>query len=146
MIKAKPIIKDKFWILQDEQKKIGSVEQSKNGYVVQINGNQNLFKNLKTISNQINVVFENSLKNKVNSEFQVNGFPTDSKPYNPVYNVKERLPIFTKKNKSKSWYAAGYYMISINGNTEVHFCPKLILLQRYEYKGPVYTPDGFEYK
>ena len=51
-----------------------------------------------------------------------------------------------KKRKSRSWYAAGYYMLTIGRKSKVVFCPKLILLERYGYFGPVKEADGFYYK
>ena len=146
MITAKPIVKNKFWILQQDNRKVGTVEQESQGYVVRINDTADSFKTIKTIKNRTNIVFEDAAEKKKSFENQVNGFPTDSKPHNAVYNVKQRLPLFTKKPKSKSWYAAGYYRVTVNGNTQTLFCPKLILLQRYDYIGPVKTRDGFEYK
>lgn len=146
MITAKPVIKNKFWILQNEEGKVGTVEKSKSGFLLRANGFSEEFKTIKTIKNKTNIVFEDSTDQKEFFENQINGFPTDCKPHNPVYNVKERLPIFTKEEKSKSWYAAGYYRITVNGKTETMFCPKLILLQRYDYIGPVKTRDGFQYK
>jgi len=146
MITAKPIVKNKFWILQQDDQKVGTVEHDRTGYIVRINDTADSFKTIKTIKNRTNIIFEDSVEQKQRFENQVNGFPTDSKPYNAVYNVKERLPLFTKKDKSKSWHAAGYYRVTVNGNTETVFCPKLILLQRYDYNGPVKTRDGFEYK
>ena len=146
MITAKPVIKNKYWILQENDLKIGTVEKNKQGFLVRTKDTAEEFKTLKTIKNKTNIVFDNPAEKQKVFDNQVNGFPTDSKPYNAVYNVKERLPMFTKKNKSKSWYAAGYYQVTINGKTEIMFCPKLILLQRYDYFGPVKTRDGFEYK
>lgn len=146
MITAKPIIKNKFWILQDDKGKIGTVENTRGSYIVRAYDKQAEFKTIKTIKNRTNIIFEDAPKAKFNPEFQVNGFLTDSKPYNAVFDVKRRLPLFTKKNKSKSWYAAGYYQIDINGSKETHFCPKLILLQRYDYIGPVHSKDGFTFK
>jgi len=146
MITAKPIVKNKFWILQDKDGKIGTVEKSKKGFLLQANGVSEEFKTIKTIKNKTNIVFETPAEKQKTFENQINGFPTDSKPHNAVYNVKQRLPIFTKKEKSKSWYAAGYYRVTVNGKTEIMFCPKLIMLQRYDYIGPVKTRDGFEYK
>jgi len=146
MITAKPIIKNKFWILQDDNGKVGTVEKSQQGFLLRANGFAEEFKTIKTIKNKTKIVFEDAVKQKETFENQVNGFPTDSKPFNAVYNVKDRLPIFTKEDKSKSWYAAGYYRVTVNGKTETMFCPKLILLQRYDYIGPVKTRDGFEYK
>lgn len=146
MITAKPVVKNKFWILQDDNGKIGTVEKNRSGFVVRTKDHAEEFKTIKTIKNVTNIVFEDPAKKKKEFENQVNGFPTDVKPLNAVYNVQERLPLFTKKDKSKSWYAAGYYRVTINGVTEIMFCPKLILLQRYDYFGPVKTRDGFEYK
>lgn len=146
MVIAKPIVNNKFWILQEDNRKVGTVEHDRNGFVVRYNDKQAEFKTIKTLKNATKISFEDSIKREKQFENQVNGFPTNSKPYNAVYNVKERLPIFTKKNKSKSWYAAGYYQITINGKTTIEFCPKLILLQRYPHIGPVRTPDGFVYK
>lgn len=146
MITAKPIVKNKFWILQDDKGKVGTVEKNNQGFLLSAHGVSEEFKTIKTIKNRTNIVFEDAIETQKTFENQVNGFPTDGKPYNAVYNVKDRLPLFTKKNKSKSWYAAGYYRVTVNGNTETVFCPKLILLQRYDYFGPVKTLDGFEYK
>lgn len=146
MITAKPVIKNKFWILQDDTGKVGTVEKNKQGFTLKAGSVQEEFKTIKTIKNKTNIVFEDDNSKKEQFENQVNDFPTDSKPFNAVYNVKDRLPIFTKEEKSKSWYAAGYYRVTINGKTEIIFCPKLILLQRYDYIGPVKTRDGFEFK
>lgn len=146
MVTAKPIVKNKFWILKEEDRKIGTVEKDKKGFVVRIADQQAEFKTIKTIENKTNITFEEFVNQKKTKGYEVNGFLTDNKPYNAVYNVKTRLPIFTKKTKSKSWYAAGYYKINIKGKEKIIFCPKLILLQRYPYMGPAHSPDGFEYQ
>jgi len=146
MITAKPVVKNKFWILRENDQKVGSVESNGNGFLVRMYNQESQFKTIKTIKNRTDISFEDAPERKRAQGFEVNGFLTDTKPHNAVYNVKHRLPLFTKKTKSKSWYAAGYYQITINGTTEVHFCPKLILLQRYNYRGPVHEPDGFYYK
>ena len=116
MVTAKPIVKNKFWILKEDNQKVGTVEKnSANEFVVSMNNAQTDYKSIRTLKNHTNIVFEeyNRIKDKQN---QVNGFPTNGYPHNAVYNIKERLPLFTKKNKSKSWYAAGYYQITINGD------------------------------
>ena len=145
MVTAKPVVKNKFWILRDDDGKVGTVEKTRNNFVVRIADQETEFKTIKTIENKTNITFEEFAKQQKKAGHEVNGFLTDSKPHNAVYNVKERLPIFTKKNKSKSWYAAGYYKINIKGKEKIVFCPKLILLQRYPYLGPVRSPDGFTY-
>jgi hypothetical protein len=69
----------------------------------------------------------------------VHGYPTSSVPYNPMYDVKNHLPLFTKSNKSKSVYCAGYYIIKFDKGWVKSFCPKLITIERYQYEGPFKT-------
>ena len=43
---------------------------------------------------------------------------------------------FTKSEKSKSLYCAGYYIIKFDKGWVKSFCPKLITIERYESRGP----------
>jgi hypothetical protein len=56
-----------------------------------------------------------------------------------MYDVKRKLPLFTKSEKSKSLYAAGYYVIQFEKGWVKSFCPKLITVERYVTKGPFKT-------
>jgi hypothetical protein len=56
-----------------------------------------------------------------------------------MYDVKRKLPLFTKSKKSKSAYCAGYYIIRFDKGWVKSFCPKLITIERYEFKGPFKT-------
>ena len=56
-----------------------------------------------------------------------------------MYDVKSKLPLFTKSEKSKSLYCAGYYTIRFEKGWVKSFCPKLITVERYEYRGPFKT-------
>ena len=147
MILAKPVIANKYWILKENDQKIGAVEASDAGFTVRMYNDQQQFKTIKTLKNKTTIIFEEPpARKKSNKEHAVNGFATGSTPYNAIYDVQRRLPIFTKKKKSKSWFAAGYYQIEINSRWETYFCPKLILLQRYDYRGPVHSPDTFSFQ
>lgn len=53
-----------------------------------------------------------------------------------MYDVKRKLPLFTKSEKSKSAYCAGYYIIKFDKGWVKSLCPKLITVERYEFKGP----------
>jgi hypothetical protein len=72
-------------------------------------------------------------------KFDVHGFPTSVKPYNTMYDVKRKLPLFTKSEKSKSSYCAGYYIIRFDKGWVKSFCPKQITIERYKFKGPFKT-------
>jgi len=69
----------------------------------------------------------------------VHGFPTSCTPHNPLYDVKQKLPLFTKSTKSKSLYCAGFYIIRFDKGWVKSFCPKAITVERYPYKGPFKT-------
>ena len=143
---AKPIVNGKFWVIKQNNQKIGSVEKDNQGYFVTTNKGNARFKTIKSLRDVTKILFEDEVERIQYPENQVNNFPTDCKPYNGVWDINQRLPIYTQERKSKSWYAAGYYMVSINRKTKVMYCPKLIILDRYGYVGPVREPDGFYYK
>ena len=45
-------------------------------------------------------------------------------------------PHLAKSFKSKSLYCAGYYIIKFDKGWVKSFCPKLVTLETYDYKGP----------
>jgi hypothetical protein len=59
-----------------------------------------------------------------------------------MWDVKHRLPLFTKENKSKSWYAAGWYAVKQHRAWRLLRNPKLIVLERYQYQGPFHTQES----
>jgi len=75
----------------------------------------------------------------LDKNYIVYGFPTSVNPYNTMYDVKRKLPLFTKSEKSKSAYCAGYYIIRFDKGWVKSFCPKLITVERYETRGPFKT-------
>ena len=143
---ARPVVAGKFWIVKEQDQKVGSLEKAKGGYVLRTNNGVTNYKTIGALRDIAKISFENAQEKISNPEFQVNGYETDAKPYNAVYNVKTRLPIYTKEPKSKSWHAAGWYEIVVNDKATIEFCPKLILLERYPYRGPAMTADGFIFK
>jgi hypothetical protein len=56
-----------------------------------------------------------------------------------LFNIQKKLPLFTKSKSSKSLYCAGYYTIKFEKGWVKSFCPKLITIERYEYRGPFKT-------
>jgi hypothetical protein len=144
-IHAKPIVDGKFWIVEQNGNKVGVLkitEQKK--YVFSSKNSITTFENKKkiveqfgpgffvkktTVSEPVDVISDNSVYN----------YPTSTAPYNPLYDVKRHLPLFTKSNKSKSIYCAGYYIIKFDKGWVRSFCPKLITIERYEYEGPFKT-------
>ena len=53
--------------------------------------------------------------------------------------AKPLAEIYSKTPKSKSLFCAGYYIICFEKGWRKAYCPKLITLQRYPFKGPIKT-------
>lgn len=137
---AKQVLKNKYWIVEQEGTKIANIQAVDDGGFVYVYGeNRRRYPSIKLLSMEHNVYFEKSIidgSKHSNSEFSVYGYPTICKPQNPLWNLKHRFPVFTKTKKSKSYFCAGHYLIKFNEVWIKSFCPKLITLNRYDFKGP----------
>ena len=133
---AKPVIKNKFWIVENDGQKVGTIQALDDG-VVLVRGNlSEKFASFKLLSSKHNIVSTKNTKAKKVDPNQVHDYPCDSFPYNPIFDLKLRLPLFTKEPKSKSYYCAGHYLINIEGEWSTVFCPKKIVLSRNDFFGP----------
>lgn len=145
-IKAKPVLKDKFWIVEEEGVRVGTLSKNDEGFVVSSKGKIDFYKTENQLKKKFGKGFlvANITENNSDAKLEVHGFPTRSTPYNSMYDIKRKLPLFTKSEKSKSVYCAGYYLIKFNVHWLKSFCPKLITVERNEYLGPFKT--DFEMK
>jgi hypothetical protein len=141
---AKPVIDKQFWILQDGNQKVGNIEACAGGYQVKIRNEITQFKTIRMAAQRVNIEFEISPKVQKPTEpcYLVHGYPAQGKAYNPVWDVIQKLPIYTKTKKSKSWFSAGWYRVKKGRNWTTVQDPKLIVLQRYSYQGPFYTKES----
>lgn len=140
-IVAKPVIDKQFWILQKDNEKIGNIEACAGGYQVKINNQVAQFKTIKLAARTANIEFEPAVKRtkpKINID-HIHGYPIVGRVYNPMWDVSQQLPVYTKANKSKSWFAAGWYNVRKGRHWKTVQGPKLIVLQRYPYQGPFYS-------
>jgi len=140
---AKPIVKDQFYVLTQGDRKVGNIEATGDGFAVRINNQTIPFKTMAMIRKQVDIEFL-AVGNKPSREpatYQVQGYPAGSRVYNPIWNVQHKLPLFTKNNKSRSWYAAGWYQVKQRRTWSIVQSPKLITLERYPYQGPFYTRE-----
>ena len=99
------------------------------------------FDNTKQMSKKLGkIIWDDNVEKKIiSSEKIVHNFPTSVTPFNTMYDVQRKLPLFTKSVKSNSLYCAGYYIIHFDKGWVKSFCPKMVTLERYEYKGPFKT-------
>ena len=139
---AKPILKDKFWIVENNGDRVGTLSWNDDRFMFSNNVETCFFDNKKQINNRFGFVVWGEEENKIKVSTEDNiahGYPTSVKPYNSMYDVKRKLPLFTKSEKSKSLYAAGYYIVHFEKGWVKSFCPKLITVERYETRGPFKT-------
>ena len=141
-IKTKTILKDKFWIVEDEGVRIGTLSISEDKFMFSSPEGTKYFDSERALKKTFGkdvLISEvtNTLDIAVDKE--VYGYPTSTEPFNPLLDVKRRLPLFTKSDKSKSLYCAGYYIIQFDKGWVKSFCPKLITVERYSYQGPFKT-------
>ena len=143
MIIAKPVIPNQFWILKENDQKIGNIEANSNGFSVKIGNQVQSYKSINTIKQKVAIDFEPTVKKKnvTSSSNKIHGFPTSGKAHNAIFDVKHQVPLWTKEPRSKSWYAAGWYQVKQGRHWETVLCPKLITLQRYPYAGPFHTKE-----
>lgn len=142
MIEAKTVVPDQFWILRQNDTKIGNIEAINGRYEVTVNGRSVVVNNLRSFAEDFDIDFMDIVEDRNNEvPSTVNGYPTSSQAYNAVFDVKHQLPLWTKDPRSRSWLAAGWYRIKQHRDWKVIFCPKLIFLTRYKYQGPFKSLD-----
>ena len=140
-IKANTVLKNKFWIVEDDGKKVGTLSHSDDRFLYSCNNQTYFFDNQKQISKKLGkIVWDDKVEKTITpSEKIVHNYPTSVTPFNTMYDVQRKLPLFTKSVKSNSLYCAGYYIIHFDKGWVKSFCPKMVTLERYEFKGPFKT-------
>ncbi len=145
-VKAKTLVKDKFWIVEENGHKLGTLQKKDdNGWIFLSKADkrqvyhtqESLFQRFGVGIFSHDIVLDKPETEEEDDIFSVHGYPCSQKPYNPMFDVQKQLPIYTKTPKSKSLFCAGYYIICFEKGWRKAYCPKVITLQRYEYKGPI---------
>lgn len=139
---AKAILKNKFWVVEDQGSKIGTIQAVEDGGFVYVhNETRERFPSIKLLSKTYNLKFDNTLpkKEKSKDNHEVYDYPVSNTPWNKLWDVKHQFPIYTKTKTSKSFYCAGYYIIQFNNGWVKSYCPKFITLNRYPFRGPFKT-------
>lgn len=140
-IKAKPVLENKFWIVEEQGVRVGTLTKDNDSFVYSKQGEVQFYNTENEVAKTFGKDFLTAkiTVDTVEQELNVHGFPTRSVPYNSMFDIKRKLPLFTKSEKSKSVYCAGYYLVKFNVNWLKSFCPKLITVERNEYMGPYKT-------
>jgi hypothetical protein len=142
VLTAKQVVQNKFWIIEMGGEKVATLQASPTGLVLCNKDSREEFATIENLTDKYDIVFDSGVakptkkKDESSSKHLVNEFPVHSKPYNIVFDIKRQIPLFTKNEKSKSFYCAGYYIIQFKKHWTRSFCPKSITLARYPFKGP----------
>ena len=136
MILAKSVIKDKFWILEENAKRVGMMNFKDDNYIVNIKRKDYVAhdeEELKGLGIQFVV---RDLTH--GGHLEVMGFPTDQEE---VFNIKEvdGYPTFTKKAASKSVHVAGWYGLKFKNGWVCSLCPRLSTITTNQHVGPFKT-------
>ena len=146
-VKAKTLVKDKFWIVEEHGQKLGTLQKKDdNGWIfLSKKDHRQVFHTQESLFTRFGFnIFEKTSTPEEpiieqTDNFEVHGFPCSQHPYNPMFDVQKQLPVYTKTPKSKSQFCAGYYIICFEKGWRKAYCPKMITLSRYKYKGPIKT-------
>jgi hypothetical protein len=138
---ATPVVKNKFWVVEKDGKQIATIQTSPIGVTYVHNEKREQFVSIKLLKAKHNISFLKgpSRKKKSDISHEVSSYPCDHVPHNALFNVAMKLPVYTKTKKSKSFFCAGYYLIRFNNGFVPSYCPKLITLNRYEFRGPFHS-------
>lgn len=140
---AKTVVKNKFWIVEEDGEKIATIQKHNDGISYVENDQRYQFDNIDLLKNHYNLRFDRPpAKTAKPQSNEVYGYACDSSPHNLVWDIKHRVPLYTKSSKSKCFYAAGYYVM----DKEIVFCPKYIFINRVSFSGPYYTKEEAEAK
>ena len=149
------IIKDKFWILEDAGVKLGTIRQedSTSNFEVIMRSKGVEYLDLDALTTKYGkTILEPKLVKKIDSvEYgkaldEVNGYPCKHKACNAGMEEKsgKQIPVYTKSDTSKTYYAAGYYGLHFSGVWRNTYCVKLETLANYEFVGPFKTKTELE--
>jgi len=138
-INAKEVLKNKFWIVEENGQSVGTLSANEECYTYSCKTGTQVFPTMNQLKKHLGKISWSVADKNTKQEFEVHGFPTSCEPFNQMYDVKRKLPLFSKSNKSKSLYCAGYYTIHFEKGWVKSFCPKLITIERYEFSGPFKT-------
>lgn len=140
---AKPIVDGKFWIVEQDGEKVGTLHKKENNkFMLSSKSGHHFFGRKEELIKAFGKDFFGAKIETTVSSIEVRdvyGYPTSCYPHNPMFNVQKKLPLFTKSQDSKSIFCAGYYLIHFNKGWLKAFCPKLITIERNESRGPFKT-------
>ena len=140
-IKTKQLLPDRFWIIEHNGSRIGTIQRhDSNQFIITGTDSSVATLTLNEVTEKFDL-FSDAVADTVEVEApkECYDYPTKHIPYNAVYDVQHKLPLYSKSPNSKNMYAAGYYCVKFSKGWVKGFCPKLSTILENEYEGPFKT-------
>ena len=104
---AKPIIENKFWIVEKDGTKFATLRKDDdNRFVMSNELGVKIYDTKESLTRQFgNNFFVAKIIKEANNSLpnEVHGYATSTAPHNAMYDIKRKLPLFTKSSDSKSF-------------------------------------------
>ncbi len=140
-IKTKQLLRDRFWIIEHNGSRIGTIQRhDQNQFIVTGTDSSVTNCTLEEIEDKFDL-FDTTdvVEHKQDLVKEVYGYPTKHAPYNAVFDVHHKLPLYSKSPNSDNMYAAGYYCVKFPKGWVKGFCPKLSTIAENDFEGPFKT-------
>jgi hypothetical protein len=133
MIIAKPVIKEKFWILEEQGNRVGMMNFTDGDFFIKLKKADIVLHSIDEL--KLHHIEFASRDLQHGGQMTVMDYPTDQED---VYNIQkiDGYPCFTKKSTTKSVHAAGWYGVKFKNGWVQSFCPRLTTVKSYESVGP----------
>lgn len=135
-MQIKTIIANKFWIVEENERKIGTINSIDGKFKAIINGEIIWFDKWEDFDKPIAIV---EAEHKKEKEYEVYGYSTNYKPHNVSWDEQKKVGIYTKSESSSIQFCSGYFIIKFENGWTQWFCPKLETLNKREWIGPFKT-------
>ena len=145
-------VKNKFWIVEDAGIKLGLIRKTGSSDFEVIMQDavdiETLNLDALTLKFGSKILESKQVKKNISVEYgkdidEVESYPSKHKAFNKALDTNN-IPIYTKTEKSKVIYAAGYYGLHFTGVWRNAYCVKRDTLDTYEYIGPFKTKTQLE--
>lgn len=140
-IKTKQLLRDRFWIIEHNGSRIGTIQRhDQNQFIVTGTDSSVTNCTLEEIEDKFNLFDATDVvEHKQDLVKEVYGYPTKHSPYNAVFDVHHKLPLYSKSPNSDNMYAAGYYCVKFPKGWVKGYCPKLSTIAENDFEGPFKT-------
>jgi hypothetical protein len=129
--KAKPVLENKFWIVESNGSKIGTLKAVKDKYIL-----YNSYNNSETVYDDLDNFVVEEKKSKTFINETVYGYPANTEQAHDI-DLLDNVPIYKKTPTSSVYFAAGYYGLKFPTIGWRHaYCPRVKTLETYDWIGP----------